>query len=150
MIAELQALQTALIDLGYQCALSFGRPLAADLTKSNIDAGRVVLFFPTLEVDREPMMWQGSPLVWLSGSITAFAKYDRDAVELSHEVLMALGFRRETGTVGRPPKLPYKTGNVVIVWIACPGGVRCVAQQAGDIWAVEQTVELAYYVSSPP
>lgn len=145
MIAELENLQTAISALGYDCSLSFGNPIATDLTKSG--TGRVVLFFPTLNTESEQMMWQGSPLVNISGSITAYATTDKSSVALLHSVLRDIGFRRENGDVGRPPRLPIEISlpPIKVLYINCPGGVRCVAEQSGEFWATEQNIELSYY-----
>jgi hypothetical protein len=147
MIAQLGTLEQALRDAGFQANLSFGRSIASDLTKSNIGLGRVVLQFPTLDTEAETMVWQGSPLVSLRGTITAFARTDLDTVALLHLALQTLGFQRENGDVGRPPRMPIglNLGAVVVVWINCPGGVRGTAEAAGDIWAASQGLELAFY-----
>lgn len=148
MIAALTTLQAEIRNAGFECSLSFGRSIATDLTKENIAQGRVVLFFPSLDVESEQMTWQGSPLINVAGSITAFAKTDIDAVQLLHAALVALGFKRENGDVGRPPRMPidFSLGVVRILWLNCPGGVAGAAQQAGDVWACEQNLEMAFYV----
>ncbi|MBK7363017.1 MAG: hypothetical protein IPJ01_12035 [Micavibrio sp.] len=148
MISDLQNLQTQLIAAGFETNLTFGRSIATDLTKDNIAAGRLVLFFPVLDTDAETMTWQKSPVIALKGTISAYAKTDLDTVQLLHAALAALGFKRENGDVGKPPRFPqdFQLGAIKILWITCPGGVRATAQPAGgDIWAIDQNVELAFY-----
>jgi len=148
MIAQLQALQTALRNAGLETALTFGRQIGTDLTLQNIGTGRIVLFFPRLRTDSEQMTWQKSPLVHIEGTITSYAKTDLEAVQLSHNVLVSLGFARENLDVGKPPKFPQVVlTNVNMLWLDCIGGVKCTAVPAGDVWAVDQDVEMAYYVA---
>ena len=147
MTAELDNLQAELILAGIQCNVTYGDPISTPLTRENVASGRLILFFPTLDTDSEQMTWQGSPVVTLRGSITSYHTSDKNAVNFLHSSLVTLGFKRENWDVGRPPKMPVDSvmGNLKILWINCPGGVRLTAQPAGDIWAVEQSLELAFY-----
>lgn len=149
MTAELDTLEAELRLNGFpQTNITYGRSIATDLTKENIAGGRIVLYFPTLDTESEVMTWQGSPLISLRGSISAYAKTDKEAVVLLHSVLVALGFKRENGDVGRPPRMPidFAMGTVIkILWINCPGGVLGTAQPAGDVWACDQNIEMAFY-----
>ena len=147
MTTELDNLQAELILAGIQCNVTYGDPISTPLTRENVANGRLILFFPTLDTESEQMTWQGSPLVTLRGSITSYHTSDKNAVNFLHSSLVTLGFKRENGDVGRPPKMPIDSamGTLKILWIKCPGGVRMTAQPAGDIWAVEQSLELAFY-----
>lgn len=148
MITELDTLESEMRANGFpQTNITYGREIATDLTKENIAAGRVVLFFPTLDTESEQMTWQKSPLTVLRGTVSAYAKTDKEAVVLLHSVLVALGFKRENGDVGRPPRMPvdFALGVIRVLWINCPGGVRGTAQPAGNVWAADQAVELAFY-----
>jgi len=148
MIVQMERLQTVLRANGFpNTSLSFGKVIASDLTLEDVKNGRVVLFFPKLDADVEYMTYQQSALVAVEGSLTSYHKDDKDAVALSHSLLAFLGFKRESGDVGRPPRLPQTlaSGALQMQYINCPQGVRCVAEPAGKVWAVEQPIEMGFF-----
>jgi hypothetical protein len=151
MVAQLEKLQAQIraepLNRFVNTNLSFGAPIASDLTEKDVAGGRAVLYFPKLMTDSEQMTWQGSPLISLSGSITSYHTTDKKAVEHSHSLLAFLGYKRESGDVGRPPRMPYAVNNgaLIILAIECPEGVVCAAANVGtNVWAVEQPVEIHF------
>lgn len=103
-----------------------------------------IISSPMLNTEDEVMREDNSDLNYMTLFMATVTKNDKDSVAALHNWFKMVGYVKENGIIGRPPKAPYIfQGLEVHQWAPSKGGVLMGAEQIGEWWICYQECDVA-------
>ena len=141
MTATIDKIEAELRDLGFNASIAYGDDITTELTDKEVPA---VVIVPNTALFADDLVLSNSDkAIEIELFVSCIAETDKNAVQLTIDVLKALRFRTENGQLGRPADLPALISTRIRVLMSDVASVSLHAVPHGKYWRSNNSIRLA-------